>query len=153
MGGAVYQRFTDRARLAMIKANQEASRFQLEYIGAEHVLLGIIDQDDSTAMRVLAGFQVDVAGVRVDLQDLIGTGLPPRPRMKAVIEAAMEESHLMEHRYVGTEHLLLGLLREPENLAGSVLRRAGLDLGRARQAVAEQSSGGRGSPAEPIGPA
>lgn len=131
----MYERFTDRARQVMQLANQEAQRFNHEYIGTEHVLLGLIKEGSGVAARVLKNLGLDLRQLRVEVEKLIQSGpepvgrkLPQTPRAKKVIEYAMEEARHLDHNYVGSEHLLLGLLREDEGVAAQVLTNLGLKL-------------------------
>ena len=130
----MYERFTDRARKVMMLANQEAQRFNHEYIGSEHVLLGLIKEGSCVAAVVLKNLEIDLRKVRLEVEKLVQSGpdmitmgkLPQTPRTKKVIEYAMEESKMLNHNYVGTEHILLGLLREDEGVASQVLTNLGL---------------------------
>ncbi len=132
----MYERFTDRARTVMQLANQEAQRFNHEYIGTEHILLGLIKEGGGVAATALKNLDIDVRKIRLEIEKIVHSGpdrvtmgkLPQTPRAKKVIEYAVEESRNLKHDYVGTEHLLLGLLREPDGVAGEVLRNLGLKL-------------------------
>lgn len=137
----MYERFTDRARKVMQLANQEAQRFNHEYIGTEHVLLGLIKEGSGVAGNVLKQLDVDLRKVRLEIEKLVQSGpdmvqmgkLPQTPRTKKVIEYAMEESRNLAHNYVGTEHILLGLLREEEGVAATVLKNLGVTHQRVRE--------------------
>ncbi len=139
----MFERFTDRARKVMALANQEAQRFNHEYIGTEHILLGLVKEGSGVGATVLKNLDVDVKKVRLEVEKLIPTGpdmvtmgkLPHTPRAKKVIEYAIEEARSLNHNYVGTEHLLLGLLRETEGIAAQVLMNVGLRLDDVRQEV------------------
>jgi len=139
----MYQRFTDRARKVMQLANQEAQRFNHEYIGTEHILLGLVAEGSGVAANVLRNLKVDLTRVRAEVEQIVQAGpdmvtmgkLPQTPRAKKVIEYAIEESRDLKHNYVGTEHLLLGLLREDEGVAGQVLLNLGLDASAVRAEV------------------
>ena len=139
----MYEKFTDRARKIMQSANKEAMRFQHEYIGTEHVLLGLLDEQTSVAVAVLKNLDLDVSKVRRAIEKLLqkgpaaahATSHPQTPRAKKVIEYAVEESRRMQHDYVGSEHLLLGLLREEEGVAAQVLMNEGLILDETRNEV------------------
>jgi ATP-dependent Clp protease ATP-binding subunit ClpC len=139
----VYERFTDRARKVMQLANQEAQRFNHEYIGTEHILLGLIKEGSGVAANVLKNLDVDLRKIRLEVEKLVQSGpdmvtmgkLPQTPRAKKVIEYAMEEARNLNHNYVGTEHLLLGLLREQEGVAAQVLMNLGLKLEEVREEV------------------
>jgi len=157
----MYERFTDRARKVMQLANQEAQRFNHEYIGTEHVLLGLIKEGSGVAANVLKNLDVDLRKIRLEVEKLVQSGpdmvtmgkLPQTPRAKKVIEYSMEEARHLNHNYVGTEHILLGLLREQEGVAAQVLMNLGLKLEEVREEVLNllghglegEESGGRGS--------
>ncbi|MBX9791810.1 MAG: ATP-dependent Clp protease ATP-binding subunit [Pirellulales bacterium] len=139
----MYERFTDRARKVMQLANQEAQRFNHEYIGTEHVLLGLIKEGSGVAANVLKNLDVDLRKIRLEVEKLVQSGpdmvtmgkLPQTPRAKKVIEYSMEEARALGHNYVGTEHILLGLLREQEGVAAQVLMNLGLKLEDVREEV------------------
>ncbi len=139
----MYERFTDRARKVMQLANQEAQRFNHEYIGTEHVLLGLIKEGSGVAANVLKNLDVDLRKIRLEVEKLVQSGpdmvtmgkLPQTPRAKKVIEYSMEEARNLNHNYVGTEHILLGLLREQEGVAAQVLMNLGLRLEEVREEV------------------
>lgn len=136
----MYERFTDRARKVMSLANQEAQRFNHEYIGTEHILLGLIKEGAGVAAYVLKNLDVDLRKVRLEVEKLVQSGpdmvtmgkLPQTPRAKKVIEYSMIEARNLKHNYVGTEHILLGLLREQEGVAGQVLTNLGVDTDEVR---------------------
>ncbi len=139
----MYERFTDRARKVMQLANQEAQRFNHEYIGTEHILLGLIKEGSGVAANVLKNLDVDLRKIRLEVEKLVQSGpdmvtmgkLPQTPRAKKVIEYSMEEARILNHNYVGTEHILLGLLREQEGVAAQVLMNLGLKLEEVREEV------------------
>ncbi len=139
----MFERFTDRARKVMALANQEAQRFNHEYIGTEHVLLGLVKESSGVGANVLKNLDVDIKKLRLEIEKLIPSGpdmvtmgkLPQTPRAKKVIEFAIEEARALNHNYVGTEHILLGLLRETEGIAAQVLMNLGLKLEDVRQEV------------------
>ncbi len=139
----MYERFTDRARKVMQLANQEAQRFNHEYIGTEHILLGLIKEGSGVAANVLKNLDVDLRKIRLEVEKLVQSGpdmvtmgkLPQTPRAKKVIEYSMEEARNLNHNYVGTEHILLGLLREQEGVAAQVLMNLGLKLEEVREEV------------------
>jgi ATP-dependent Clp protease ATP-binding subunit ClpC len=139
----MYERFTDRARKVMQLANQEAQRFNHEYIGTEHILLGLVKEGSGVAANVLKNLDVDLRKIRMEVENIVQSGpdlvtigkLPQTPRAKKVIEYAMEEAKNLNHNYVGTEHLLLGLLREQEGVAAQVLMNLGLKLEDVREEV------------------
>lgn len=176
----MFERFTDRARKVMALANQEAQRFNHEYIGTEHILLGLVKEGSGVGANVLKNLDVDLRKVRLEVEKLVKAGpemvtmgkLPQTPRAKKVIEYAIEEARNLNHNYVGTEHLLLGLLREHDGVAAQVLMNLGLKLEQVREEVlnllgagsdsdegASPSSGGpasgqsRSEPREPSGSA
>lgn len=139
----MYERFTDRARKVMQLANQEAQRFNHEYIGTEHILLGLVKEGSGVAANVLKNLEVDLRKIRLEVEKIVQSGpdmvtmgkLPQTPRAKKVIEYAMEEARNLNHNYVGTEHLLLGLIREQEGVAAQVLMNLGLKLEDVREEV------------------
>ncbi|MEO1129037.1 MAG: ATP-dependent Clp protease ATP-binding subunit [Planctomycetota bacterium] len=139
----MFERFTDRARKVMALANQEAQRFNHEYIGTEHILLGLVKEGSGVGANVLKNLDVDLRKVRLEVEKLVHSGpemvtmgkLPQTPRAKKVIEYAIEEARNLNHNYVGTEHLLLGLLREHDGVAAQVLMNLGLKLEEVREEV------------------
>jgi len=139
----MFERFTDRARKVMALANQEAQRFNHEYIGTEHILLGLVKEGSGVGATVLKNLDVDIKKLRLEVEKLVKSGpdmvtmgkLPQTPRAKKVIEYAIEEARALNHNYVGTEHILLGLLRETEGIAAQVLMNLGLKLEDVRQEV------------------
>jgi ATP-dependent Clp protease ATP-binding subunit ClpC len=159
----MYERFTDRARKVMQLANQEAQRFNHEYIGTEHILLGLVKEGTGVAANVLKNLDIDLRKIRLEVEKIVQAGpdmvtmgkLPQTPRAKKVIEYSIEEARTLNHNYVGTEHLLLGLLREQEGVAAQVLMNLGLKLEDVREEVlnllghnmesSESGGGGGGS--------
>ena len=139
----MFERFTDRARKVMALANQEAQRFNHEYIGTEHILLGLVKEGSGVGANVLKNLDVDLRKVRLEVEKLVKSGpetvtmgkLPQTPRTKKVIEYAIEEARNLNHNYVGTEHLLLGLLREQDGVAAQVLMNLNLRLEDVREEV------------------
>src|ERR687891_187289 len=141
----MYERFTDRARKVMQLANQEAQLFNHEYIGTEHILLGLVKEGSGVAANVLKNLGVERRKVREEVERIVQRGvggdqvvmgrLPHTPRSKKVIEYAIEEARSLSHNYVGTEHLLLGLLREHDGVAAQVLMNLGLKLEEVREEV------------------
>jgi ATP-dependent Clp protease ATP-binding subunit ClpC len=139
----MFERFTDRARKVMALANQEAQRFNHEYIGTEHILLGLVKEGSGVGANVLKNLDIDLRKVRLEVEKLVKPGpemvtmgkLPQTPRAKKVIEYAIEEARNLNHNYVGTEHLLLGLLREHDGVAAQVLMNLGLKLDQVREEV------------------
>jgi len=139
----MFERFTDRARKVMALANQEAQRFNHEYIGTEHILLGLVKEGSGVGANVLKNLDVDIKKLRLEIEKLVKSGpdmvtmgkLPQTPKAKKVIEYAIEEARALNHNYVGTEHILLGLLRETEGIAAQVLMNLSLKLEDVRQEV------------------
>ena len=139
----MFERFTDRARKVMALANQEAQRLNHEYIGTEHILLGLVKEGSGVGANVLKNLDIDLRKVRMEVEKLVKAGpemvtmgkLPQTPRAKKVIEYAIEEARNLNHNYVGTEHLLLGLLREHDGVAAQVLMNLGLKLEEVREEV------------------
>ena len=139
----MFERFTDRARRAMTLANQEAMRLKHDHLGTEHLLLGLVKEGSSLAAVVLNEFKVDLATVRQQVEQVShGPGKMPLPltlpqtaRLQRVMQFAIEEASALSHNYVGTEHLLLGLLREPEGAAARALGNLNLRLDQVRDAV------------------
>lgn len=151
-----YERFTDRARKVIQLANQEAQRFNHEYVGTEHILLGLIKEGGGVAANVLKNLGLDLRKIRLEVEKQVSSGpdlvtmgrLPQTPRAKKVIEYAMQEARSLNHNYVGTEHILLGLLREYEGVAAQVLMNLNLKLEDVRREVlsllGQGESGGHG---------
>jgi len=139
----MFERFTERARKVMALANREAQRFNHEYIGTEHILLGLVKEGSGVGANVLKNLGVDLHKVRIEVEKLVKTGpdmvtmgkLPQTPRAKKVIELSIEEARNLNHNYVGTEHLLLGLLREQDGVAAQVLMNLKLKLEEVREEV------------------
>ncbi|GAB6178939.1 ATP-dependent protease ATP-binding subunit ClpC [Desulfotomaculum defluvii] len=156
----MFQRFTERAQKVLVLAQEEARRFKYPYIGTEHILLGLIREGEGIAARALGNMNINADKVKAAVEQMVEMGdqpvpgdIPPTPRAKRVLELAVEESRLMGHNYVGTEHLLLGLIREGEGVAAQVLISLGADLEKVRQQVinmiggtpgGNQPSGGNG---------
>ena len=141
----MYERFSDRARKVMQLANQEAQRLNHEYIGTEHILLGLVKEGSGVAANVLKNLDVDLRKIRLEVEKLVQSGpdmvtmgkLPQTPRAKKVIEYSMEEARNLNHNYVGTEHILLGLLREQEGVAAQVLMNLGVNFDDSRRKIVE----------------
>ena len=139
----MFERLTDRARKVMALANQEAQRFNHEYIGTEHILLGLVKEGSGVGANVLKNLGIDLRKVRLEVEKLVKSGpemvtmgkLPQTPRAKKVTEYAIEEARNLNHNYVGTEHLLLGLLREQDGVAAQVLLNLGMKLEEVREEV------------------
>jgi ATP-dependent Clp protease ATP-binding subunit ClpC len=130
-----FNKFTERARKVLSLAQEEAQRFQHNYIGTEHLLLGLVREGEGVAAKVLISLGVDLEMVRKKVEEIIGRGdrvvlgeIGLTPRAKKVIELAVDEARLLNHHYIGTEHLLLGLLREGDGIGASVLESFGLSL-------------------------
>jgi hypothetical protein len=137
-----FGKFTNRARKVLTYAQDEAQRFNHSYIDTEHILLALVREGDSTAARVLETMGVELAKVRTAVEFLIGRGVVPvvgevglTPNAKRVIELAIDEARRLDHHYIGTEHLLLGLVREGEGLAAGVLESVGVTLDRTRARI------------------
>src|SRR5258705_12491332 len=137
-----FDKFTERARRVLTLAQEEAQRFNHNYIGTEHLLLGLVRVEDGVAARVLANLGVELNKVRSTVEFIIGRGdrivrgdIGLTPRAKKVIELAVDEERRLGHHYIGTEHILLGLVREREGIAGGVLESLGVTLERVREAT------------------
>jgi len=130
------ERFTDRARKVLALANQEAQRFNHEYVGTEHILLGLVKEGSGVAANVLKNLDVDLRKIRLEIEKIVQPGpdsvimgkLPYTPRSKKVLEFAIEEAKGLGHNYIGTEHVLLGVIREHDGVAAQVLMNLGLKL-------------------------
>ena len=141
----MFNRFTERARKVILLAKEEAKRFNHDYIGTEHILLGLIREGEGVAAAVLQNLGLSSEQIRLEVEKLVQLGpstivsgdIPFTPKAKKVIELAMDEARNLGHNYIGTEHLLLGLIREGEGIAAQVLVNLGLDLGKVRQEVME----------------
>src|SRR6185437_15892664 len=134
-----FDKFTERARKVLTLAQEEATRFNHNYIGTEHLLLGLVREGESVAAKVLSNLGIELNRVRNYIESFIGRGdriIPGEigltPRVKKVIELAVDEARRLNHHYVGTEHLLLGLIREGEGIAAGVLESLGINLERVR---------------------
>jgi ATP-dependent Clp protease ATP-binding subunit ClpC len=144
----MFERFTERARRAVVLSQEEARRLNHNYIGTEHILLGLIQEEEGVAAQVLTSIGVSRDEVRTLVEEIIGRGtqtlsehVPFTPRAKTVLELSLREALQLGHNYIGTEHLLLGLLREGEGVAAQVLTRLGAELGQVRSAVVEALGG------------
>jgi len=142
----VFERFTDRARRVVVLAQEEARMLNHNYIGTEHILLGLIREGEGVAARALSSLGISLDGVRQRVEELIGQGkarsarsghIPFTPRAKKVLELSLREALQLGHNYIGTEHILLGLSREGEGVGAQVLVMLGADHDRVRQSVAE----------------
>jgi ATP-dependent Clp protease ATP-binding subunit ClpC len=143
-----FDKFTERARKVLSLAQEEAQRFQHNYIGTEHLLLGLVREGEGVAAKVLSKLGVELQKVRESVEFIIGRGdrivlgeIGLTPRAKKVIELAVDEARRMNHHYIGTEHLLLGLLREGEGIAAGVLESLGVRLEIARKETISVLSG------------
>src|ERR1041385_1375485 len=137
-----FDKFTERARRVFSLAQEEAQRFNHNYIGTEHLLLGLVREGDGVAARVLSNMGVQLPKVRSAVEFIIGRGegavvgeIGLTPRAKKVIELAIDEARRLNHHYIGTEHLLLGLVREGEGIAAGVLESLGVSLDKVRAQV------------------
>jgi ATP-dependent Clp protease ATP-binding subunit ClpC len=144
----VFERFTDRARRVVVLAQEEARMLNHDYIGTEHLLLGLIHEGDGVAYRALSQMGVSLREVRGAIQQMIGEGhraptghIPFTPRAKKVLELSLREALQLGHNYIGTEHILLGLVREGEGVAAQVLEKSGATMDRVREAVIALLSG------------
>jgi ATP-dependent Clp protease ATP-binding subunit ClpC len=156
----VFERFTDRARRVIVLAQEEARVLDHNYIGTEHLLLGLIHEGEGVAAKALESLDVSLEAVRAEVTEIIGQGqsaptghIPFTPRAKKVLELSLREALELGHNYIGTEHILLGLIREGEGVAAQVLVKVGASLDRVRQQVIGLLSGYPGGEvvAEPTG--
>ena len=149
---SVFERFTDRARRVVVLAQEEARLLNHNYIGTEHILLGLIHEGEGVAAKALESLGISLEAVRNQVEEIIGQGgsspsghIPFTPRAKKVLELSLREALQLGHNYIGTEHILLGLIREGEGVAAQVLVKLGADLSRVRQQVIQLLSGYSGS--------
>jgi ATP-dependent Clp protease ATP-binding subunit ClpC len=147
----MFERFTDRARRVVVLAQEEARMLNHNYIGTEHILLGLIHEGEGVAAKGLESLGISLEGVRAQVEEIIGQGqqapsghIPFTPRAKKVLELSLREALQLGHNYIGTEHILLGLIREGEGVAAQVLVKLGADLNRVRQQVIQLLSGYQG---------
>ena len=147
----MFERFTDRARRVVVLAQEEARMLNHNYIGTEHILLGLIHEGEGVAAKALEGMDISLEAVRAQVEEIIGQGqqapsghIPFTPRAKKVLELSLREALQLGHNYIGTEHILLGLIREGEGVAAQVLVKLGADLNRVRQQVIQLLSGYQG---------
>ena len=147
----MFERFTDRARRVVVLAQEEARMLNHNYIGTEHILLGLIHEGEGVAAKALESLGISLDAVREQVQEIIGQGqqapsghIPFTPRAKKVLELSLREALQLGHNYIGTEHILLGLIREGEGVAAQVLVKLGADLNRVRQQVIQLLSGYQG---------
>ncbi|HEY2331553.1 MAG TPA: Clp protease N-terminal domain-containing protein, partial [Acidimicrobiales bacterium] len=148
----MFERFTDRARRVVVLAQEEARLLNHNYIGTEHILLGLIHEGEGVAAKALESLGISLEAVRGQVEEIIGHGgsspsghIPFTPRAKKVLELSLREALQLGHNYIGTEHILLGLIREGEGVAAQVLAKLGADLSRVRQQVIQLLSGYSGS--------
>jgi ATP-dependent Clp protease ATP-binding subunit ClpA len=157
-----FDKFTERARKVLSLAQEEAQRFNHNYIGTEHLLLGLVREGDGVAARVLSNLGVELQGVRSTVEAMIGRGdrlvlgeIGLTPRAKKAIELAVDEARRLNHHYIGTEHVLLGLVREEEGIAAKVLNSLGVNLERVRtqtiQVLSRTSATHERAEAQPLG--
>ena len=151
----MFERFTDRARRVVVLAQEEARMLNHNYIGTEHILLGLIHEGEGVAAKALESLGISLDGVRTQVTEIIGEGqqapsghIPFTPRAKKVLELSLREALQLGHNYIGTEHILLGLIREGEGVAAQVLTKMGADLNKVRQQVIQLLSGYQGK--EPV---
>jgi ATP-dependent Clp protease ATP-binding subunit ClpC len=145
----MFERFTDRARRVVVLAQDEAKMLNHNYVGTEHILLGLLREGNGVAARALESLGIGLDAVRQQVEQIIGRGqgpppeghIPFTPRSKRVLELSLRESLDLGHTYIGTEHILLGLIREGEGVAAQVLVDMGIDLDRARQQVIQLLTG------------
>jgi ATP-dependent Clp protease ATP-binding subunit ClpC len=156
----MFERFTDRARRVVVLAQEEARMLNHNYIGTEHILLGLIHEGEGVAAKALESLGISLEGVRQQVEEIIGQGqqapsghIPFTPRAKKVLELSLREALQLGHNYIGTEHILLGLIREGEGVAAQVLVKLGADLNRVRQQVIQLLSGYQGKEPSGGGPA
>jgi ATP-dependent Clp protease ATP-binding subunit ClpC len=143
----MFDRFTDKARQVVVLAQDQARKGNYNYIGTDHLLMGLIEEGEGVAAKALESLGVSLAAVREQAEEMIGRGqdsspeqIPFTPRAKQVLELAQQESRVLGHSYVGTEHILLGLIRE-DGVAARVLVKLGVDMDRARQQVIQLQDG------------
>jgi ATP-dependent Clp protease ATP-binding subunit ClpC len=151
----MFERFTDRARRVVVLAQEEARMLNHNYIGTEHILLGLIHEGEGVAAKALDSLNINLDAVRQQVEEIIGQGqaaptghIPFTPRAKKVLELSLREALQLGHNYIGTEHILLGLIREGEGVAAQVLQKLGADLNRVRQTVIQLLSGYTGGKGE-----
>jgi ATP-dependent Clp protease ATP-binding subunit ClpC len=156
----VFERFTDRARRVVVLAQEEARLLNHNYIGTEHILLGLLNEGEGIAAQALESLDIDLASVREEVVKIIGQGqqspsghIPFTPRAKKVLELSLREALQLGHNYIGTEHILLGLIREGEGVAAQVLQQLGAELQKVRQTVIQLLSGPAGSEQQSSEPA
>jgi ATP-dependent Clp protease ATP-binding subunit ClpA len=156
----MFERFTDRARRVVVLAQDEARMLKHNYIGTEHILLGLLHEGKGVAAKALESLGISLDAVRQEVEEIIGQGqhtpsghIPFTPRAKKVMELSLRESLQLGHKYIGTEHILLGLIREGDGVAARVLVKLGADLNRVRQQVVILLQGYQGQESSPSGTA
>ena len=152
----MFERFTDRARRVVVLAQEEARLLNHNYIGTEHILLGLLNEGEGIAAKALESLGINLSAVREQVVEIIGQGqqaptghIPFTPRAKKVLELSLREALQLGHNYIGTEHILLGLIREGEGVAAQVLQKLGAELQKVRQTVIQLLSGPQGSEEQP----
>src|SRR3954451_7984351 len=156
----MFERFTDRARRVVVLAQEEARMLNHNYIGTEHILLGLIHEGEGVAAKALESLNISLDAVRQQVEEIIGQGqaaptghIPFTPRAKKVLELSLREALQLGHNYIGTEHILLGLIRDGEGVAAQVLQKLGADLNKVRQQVIQLLSGYQGKETQSAGTA
>jgi ATP-dependent Clp protease ATP-binding subunit ClpC len=144
----LFERFTDRARYVVVLAQEEARMLDHIYIGTEHILLGLIHEGEGVAAKALESLDISLEEVRQQVEEIIGQGeaaptgqIPFTPRAKKVLELSFREARQLGHDHIGTEHILLGLIREGDGVAAQILQKLGADLKRVRRTVIQELSG------------
>src|ERR1700758_5197094 len=155
---SMFERFTERSRRVVVLAQEEARMLNHDYIGTEHILLGLVHEGEGVAAKSLESLGISLEGVRSQVEEIIGQGqqapsghIPFTPRAKKVLELSLREALQLGHNYIGTEHILLGLIREGDGVAAQVLVKLGADLNRVRQQVILLLHGYQGQEAEIAG--
>jgi ATP-dependent Clp protease ATP-binding subunit ClpC len=140
----MFERFTDRARRVIVIAQEEARMLRHNFIGTEHLLLGLVREGEGVAVKTLETLGISLSAVREQVEGIIGKGqqtpvghIPFTPQAKKVLQLSLHEALQLDHNYIGTEHILLGLIREGEGVAAQVLFRMGADLDRVRQQIVQ----------------
>ena len=151
----MFERFTDRARRVVVLAQEEARRLDHNYMGTEHILLGLIDEGEGVSLKALEALDVSLRALREQLEEIVGRGastpsghIPFTPRAKKVLELSLREALELGHNYIGTEHILLGLLREGDGVAAELLVKLGADLAGVRRQVVRILAGPLAGPGE-----
>jgi ATP-dependent Clp protease ATP-binding subunit ClpC len=147
----MFEKFTDRARLVVVLAQEEARMLDHDYIGTEHILLGLIHEGEGVGAKALESLGISLEAVRAQVEEIIGQGqqapsghIPFTPQAKKVLDLSLREALQLGHDYIGTDHFLLGLIREGDGVAAQVLVKLGADLNRVRQQVIQLLHGYRG---------